>query len=179
MQTFAQQLNAVRRARGMTQEQLAQEMNVSRQTISHWENGRAQPDIDMLKKLYRVLDYNFLAEADVTISTAVQNNEEPVKGAPAPVKGAPAPVKEEPPVQPVQPGHYRWVAAVIAAVLLIWAGIAVQGGQPVQNASDRPDMATESPAVLTEPAEPYSLAWYQQEQELPSPEQALPSPSLR
>ena len=158
MQTFAQQLNAVRRARGMTQEQLAQEMNVSRQTISHWENGRAQPDIDMLKKLYRVLDYNFLAEADVTISTAVQNNEEPVKE-------APAPVKEEPPVQPIQPGYYRWVAAVIAAVLLIWAGIAVQGGQPVQNASDRPDMATESPAVLTEPAEPYSLAWYQQAQE--------------
>ena len=77
MQTFAQQLNAVRRARGMTQEQLAQEMNVSRQTISHWENGRAQPDIDMLKKLYRVLEYNFLAEADVTISAAVQNNEEP------------------------------------------------------------------------------------------------------
>ena len=39
MPTFAEKLHEVRKARDFTQEQLAKEMNVSRQTISHWENG--------------------------------------------------------------------------------------------------------------------------------------------
>ena len=39
MQTFAEQLNAVRKERHITQEQLAQEMSVSRTTISRWESG--------------------------------------------------------------------------------------------------------------------------------------------
>ena len=158
MQTFAQQLNAVRRARGMTQEQLAQEMNVSRQTISHWENGRAQPDVDMLKQLYHVLNYNFLTEEDVTISTVAENDAEVAGEAPVPAEGTA-------PDQPAQPVRHRWVAAVIAAVLLLWAVIAVQTGQSVQEASGIPAMPTELPAAQTEPAEPYSLAWYQQEQE--------------
>lgn len=41
-------------------------MNVSRQTISHWENGRAVPDIDTIRHLSQVLDYNFLAVESVT-----------------------------------------------------------------------------------------------------------------
>ena len=39
MPTFAEKLHEVRKARDFTQDQLAKEMNVSRQTISHWENG--------------------------------------------------------------------------------------------------------------------------------------------
>lgn len=155
MQTFAQQLNAVRRARGMTQEQLAQEMNVSRQTISHWENGRAQPDVDMLKKLYRVLDYNFLVEEEVTISTVAENKAETANEAPASAEASA-------PVQPARLRQYRWVAAVIAAALVLWAGIAVQTGRVAETS---PGVPTEPPVTQTGLAEPYSLAWYQQEQE--------------
>lgn len=61
MTMFAEILHEVRSERHITQEQLAKEMNVSRQTISHWENGRAVPDIDTIKHLSQVLDYNFLA----------------------------------------------------------------------------------------------------------------------
>ena len=39
MQSFAEQLNAVRKQRNITQEQLAERMNVSRTTISRWESG--------------------------------------------------------------------------------------------------------------------------------------------
>ncbi|MBQ3156063.1 MAG: helix-turn-helix transcriptional regulator [Clostridia bacterium] len=42
MQTFAEQLNAVRKEHHITQEQLAQELNVSRTTISRWESGVSQ-----------------------------------------------------------------------------------------------------------------------------------------
>lgn len=60
MPTFAEELIAVRKKSHLTQEQLANEMNVSRQTISHWENGRAVPDIDTIKRLSQALAHNFL-----------------------------------------------------------------------------------------------------------------------
>ena len=59
MRTFAEQLKAIRKERNITQEWLAKEMNVSRPTISHWENGRIVPDIDTIKHLSQVMNYNF------------------------------------------------------------------------------------------------------------------------
>lgn len=59
MQTFAEQLNAVRKEHHITQEQLAQELNVSRTTISRWESGKVLPDIETIKHLSQVLNYNF------------------------------------------------------------------------------------------------------------------------
>ena len=75
MQNFAEQLGAVRKERHITQEQLAQEMNVSRTTISRWEKGIMMPDIDTIKHLSQVLNYNFftvegLAEEAQTASEA-------------------------------------------------------------------------------------------------------------
>ena len=51
MSTFRAQLIAARKAKGYTQEKLAELMNVSRPTISHWENGRALPDLELLGQL--------------------------------------------------------------------------------------------------------------------------------
>ncbi len=39
MQTFGEQLNVVRKEHRMTQDQLAQAMNISRTTVSRWETG--------------------------------------------------------------------------------------------------------------------------------------------
>ena len=38
-------INQLRKLSGMTQEQLAEKLNVSRQTISNWENEKSYPDI--------------------------------------------------------------------------------------------------------------------------------------
>ena len=51
MGDFGMRLAEARKARGMTQEQLAQQLHVSRQTVSHWENGRALPDIAMAQRI--------------------------------------------------------------------------------------------------------------------------------
>ena len=59
MSTFRAQLIAARKAKGYTQEKLAELMNVSRPTISHWENGRALPDLELLGQLSQVLEYDF------------------------------------------------------------------------------------------------------------------------
>ena len=41
----------MRKNKNFSQEQLAETLNVSRQTISNWENGRFYPDIDALVKI--------------------------------------------------------------------------------------------------------------------------------
>lgn len=45
-----------RRESGMTQNQLAQILNISFQAVSKWENGTAYPDIEMLPKLAAALN---------------------------------------------------------------------------------------------------------------------------
>ena len=45
---FAENLRKLRRERGFTQEQLAEKMGVSFQTVSRWETGVVYPDIELL-----------------------------------------------------------------------------------------------------------------------------------
>ena len=45
-----------RKAKSMTQDELAIRLNVTRQTISKWEKGLSIPDAEMLIKLSEVLD---------------------------------------------------------------------------------------------------------------------------
>ena len=55
MKPLNQRISEARKALGMTQEQVAESMNVSRQTVSHWENGRMQPDEEATKQLFDLL----------------------------------------------------------------------------------------------------------------------------
>lgn len=58
---FSSILISKRQAFNMTQEELADRLYVSRQTISKWEKGDSVPDIDKLKKLADIfsVDVNF------------------------------------------------------------------------------------------------------------------------
>lgn len=47
-----------RKEKNMTQEQLAEQLNVARQTVSKWETGETIPDIDSLKKLAVLLEFS-------------------------------------------------------------------------------------------------------------------------
>lgn len=47
-----------RKNKGYTQEELANKLNVVRQTISKWEKGYSVPDAEMLKKLAEIFDTN-------------------------------------------------------------------------------------------------------------------------
>lgn len=46
----------LRTKRGLTQEELAQEVYVTRQAVSRWENGETIPNIEALKQLSRFFD---------------------------------------------------------------------------------------------------------------------------
>lgn len=49
-------LKALRKTKELTQEQLAEKLNVSNRTVSRWETGRSMPDIGMLVVLAEFYD---------------------------------------------------------------------------------------------------------------------------
>ena len=49
-------IKTLRKAKGLSQEELAIKLNVVRQTISKWEQGLSVPDAEMLIKLAETLD---------------------------------------------------------------------------------------------------------------------------
>ncbi|MBQ3273982.1 MAG: helix-turn-helix transcriptional regulator [Christensenellaceae bacterium] len=50
---FREKLQELRKGRGLTQEELAEELFVSRTAVSKWESGRGYPGIDSLQELSR------------------------------------------------------------------------------------------------------------------------------
>ena len=49
-------IKAIRKSRGLSQQELAAKLNVVRQTISKWEQGLSVPDSDMLLSLSETLE---------------------------------------------------------------------------------------------------------------------------
>lgn len=49
-------MKAIRKSKGLSQEELAVKLNVVRQTISKWENGLSVPDADMLILISEALE---------------------------------------------------------------------------------------------------------------------------
>ena len=53
---FSENLKVLRKEKGFSQEQLAAQLNVVRQTVSKWEKGLSVPDAELLEKLAEVLE---------------------------------------------------------------------------------------------------------------------------
>ena len=49
-------LREIRKQRGYSQLKVAMDLNISREALSHYENGKRSPDIEMLVKLSRYFD---------------------------------------------------------------------------------------------------------------------------
>lgn len=53
---FSEKLLTLRKAKDLTQEQLAEKLNVSRQSVSKWESGQAAPELDKIVAMSVVFD---------------------------------------------------------------------------------------------------------------------------
>ncbi|MDD3229278.1 MAG: helix-turn-helix transcriptional regulator [Oscillospiraceae bacterium] len=53
---FSENLKGVRKAKGLTQDELAIRLNVVRQTISKWEKGLSVPDAQMLIRIAEIFE---------------------------------------------------------------------------------------------------------------------------
>ena len=51
---ISKNLKKFRKLSNLTQEQLAERMNLTRQAISNWENDKSQPDIDSIARLAEI-----------------------------------------------------------------------------------------------------------------------------
>lgn len=76
---FDENLRAFRKQKEFSQEYLAEKMNVSRQTISKWENGTAMPDLKKLTDLASLFDVSMdelLGTSAPEYKTSVSDNSE-------------------------------------------------------------------------------------------------------
>lgn len=53
---FAEKIFNLRKSRNLTQEQLAEQLNVSRQSISKWESGQATPELEKVVAMSEIFD---------------------------------------------------------------------------------------------------------------------------
>ncbi len=67
---FSEELYALRKKKGLSQEQLAEALDVSRQAISKWENGTAMPEAETLIALSRY----FAVSLDVLVGNELPEN---------------------------------------------------------------------------------------------------------
>ena len=56
MSNIGKTIKKVRAEKGMTQEQLAEQLHVTRQAVSNWEQGKTQPDIETLSAMAEVFE---------------------------------------------------------------------------------------------------------------------------
>ena len=78
--TFQEKLISLRKAKGLSQEELGAEIQVSRQTVSKWESGQSYPDFQrlVLHSDYFELTLDQLVK-DVDVQEVRQKNLDPQK----------------------------------------------------------------------------------------------------
>lgn len=119
MQTFGEQLAAARKAKGMTQEELAQAANVARNTVSSWERDRTQPDLDMIRRLSDLLGVDFSRVTEAQSATPVMEETQVAEVQPSP--DADNLQAAEVQTAPAAAGQRRikkwWIVAGVAALI--------------------------------------------------------------
>ena len=81
---LGQNIAALRKFKGMTQEKLAEKCNVSRQAVAKWETGESEPSIEKLVALSRVfnisIDILIKAENPLKVKDGINESDYGIKG---------------------------------------------------------------------------------------------------
>ena len=104
--TLGEMIRNRREATGLSQQEMAEKLFVSRQTVSRWESGSRTPDVFTVKKIAGILD--------VTIDELIPGEED----------------LEAVPVKNITPPEKRMLCALFLGILSIWALVwaTVSGG---------------------------------------------------
>ena len=124
--TLGQKLTNLRKARGMTQEELSEAIGVTRQTISKWELDTSTPDLDYLCKLCDLFgvtaDYLIRPEREA-VETAETAPSPPTEQAPPPPRTEPTPPSADPSAKTVSGLRFAGWALFILGLVLIQVAI--------------------------------------------------------
>lgn len=102
--TFKEKLIVLRKNKGLTQDDFAKAVGVSRQAVYKWENGTSYPEVPKLleiKALYGIsLDDLFDDSFEVAVPEKKKRNRAAVAEKAPETKAEPAEIKPEPKVEP-------------------------------------------------------------------------------
>lgn len=76
-ETLGQRLSRLRKEKNLTQEDIANKVNISSQAVSKWENDLSSPDIDTLVRLANIFDVSLdelLGNENKKTVTTINNN---------------------------------------------------------------------------------------------------------
>ena len=78
---FNQKLQELRKQKGLTQEELAEQLYVSRTAISKWESGRGYPNIESLRAIAKLFSVSLdeLLSSDEVLTIAEEDNKQKEK----------------------------------------------------------------------------------------------------
>lgn len=78
---FGEKLQELRKKKGLTQEELAEALYVSRTAVSKWESGRGYPNIDSLKEISKFFSVSIdeLLSGEKLLSIAEKENKSNIK----------------------------------------------------------------------------------------------------
>ena len=78
---FHEKLQELRKSRGLTQEELAEALYVSRTAVSKWESARGYPSIDSLKEISRYFSVTIddLLSGEKLLSIAEKENQSNIR----------------------------------------------------------------------------------------------------
>ncbi len=115
---LAERLAALRKRAGLSQGDVAERLNVSRQAVSRWETGFTVPSTDNLSHLGRL--YGVTLDELLSYSAALPP-EKPQEEAPAQQPKAEAPAPTPPPAAASAPAHARAIIIALSILCLLLA----------------------------------------------------------
>ena len=147
---IGQTIREARKSRGLTQEQLAALLHVSRQTVSHWENGRAEPSYDLLKSLADVLEMDVARLFGEAESVPEPSPDSLMQDSCTADQGDDAPAPDQPTLPTRAPAARKPILRISGALCAALLAVLL------------------FTAVLTRLQGAYALRWYQQETAVPA-----------
>lgn len=104
--TLEKKLARLRKREGLSQAEVSEELDVSRQAVTKWETGTSRPSIENLQSLSRL--YN------VPLEYLLDESEDEL---PAPAPAAPA--AERGPEQKVQKKEKQWIRRLMISMVIL------------------------------------------------------------
>ena len=103
---IADKIKNARTIKKLTQEQVAEDLNVSRQTISNWENGKSLPDIVSIIRMSELYDLSLdeLLKGDATLLNKIERDMKVAKAENNVIK-------------------FVWISIVIGVVMIILGNV--------------------------------------------------------
>ena len=128
---LSERLYTLRKARGLTQEELAEALGVSRQAVSKWESGAAMPDTEKLISLSKY--FGVTIDSLISGDTTEENGKINAENAKTP--------------NPVS--LFGIILCIIGTVLLIaWSITVIMGGELSGAVRDSSVIALDGRAIL-------------------------------